>query len=83
MHAALFGRAEFSGESRVYGSGAGDAADALKGGADHQDGVVGLAAGLLAGMAGVVSAIVLYLQEDGGECLGQGGVQAVGPGGWG
>jgi hypothetical protein len=56
----------------------------MKGSADHQQAVMGLPAGRRAGMAGVASAVVLYLQNGGRERLRQQRTQPVGAreGGW-
>ena len=71
VHTALFGGANFGGQSGVNGARPGDSVDALEGGADQQHAVVGLAAGLGAGMAGVVGAVVLDGQRCRRERLGQ------------
>jgi hypothetical protein len=80
VHAPALGGAEFGGQGGMDGAGARDPGDPLKGGADQKHAVVRLTTRRGAGMAGMVGAVVLDVQQDGCERLGQNGPQAVGTG---
>ena len=77
MHAALLGRTELGRQSGVDSAGPGDAGQPLKRGTDQQNAVVGLAALLGTGVAGVMGAVVLHPQHGRCEGLGQGCMQAI------
>ena len=80
VQAALFGGPEFGFQRGMDGTRPGDAVDAVERGADQQDAVVRLAAGLGTGVAGMAGAVVLDLQDGGREGAGEDVIQARGRG---
>lgn len=69
---------EFGGQRGMHGARAGKAVHAAEGVADQQDGVVGLAARLGAGVAGMAGAVIGDIQPRGGEFAAERGVQSCG-----